>query len=87
MCAEKELSTKTKIIWAVKPNGQERFFRDASCPETPVYRARNPGGDPLSRIVLNNLPEFEQLFMNYNKKFNIEKPREILDLGEVQKSK
>ena len=64
MCAEKELSTKTQIIWAVKPNGQERFFRDASCPETPVYRARNPGGDPLSRIVLNNLPEFEQWLKN-----------------------
>ena len=30
--------------------------------------------------------EFEQLFMNYNKKFNIEKP-EVLDLGEVQNSK
>ena len=63
MCAKERLSAKAEIV-QVKPPGQERFYRDDSCRETPGYRARNPGGSPLSRIVLGNLPEFEQWLKN-----------------------
>ena len=46
MCAKKVPSAEAEIVRAVKPNGRRRFYRDASCRETPGYRARNPGGSP-----------------------------------------
>ena len=63
MCAKEEPSAEAEIVRAGKPNGR-RFSRDASRRETPCYRARDPGASPLSRIVLNNLPEFEQWLKN-----------------------
>ena len=64
MCAKERPSAKAEIIRAGKPPCQERFYRDDSCRETPGYRAHNPGASPLSRIVLGNLPEFEQWLKN-----------------------
>ena len=64
MCAKEEPFAEAEIVRAIKPNSRRHFSRDASCRETPGYRARNPGGNPLSRIVLNNLPEFEQWLKN-----------------------
>ena len=64
MCAKEKPSAEAEIIRVGKPAVRERFNRDAFCPEMPGYRARNPGGDPLSRIVLNSLPKSEQWLKN-----------------------
>ncbi|HOZ01381.1 MAG TPA: transposase, partial [Candidatus Syntrophosphaera sp.] len=64
MFAKEEASVKAEIVRIIKPISQGRFYRDASCQKTLGYRARDPGGSPLSRIVLNNLPEFEQWLKN-----------------------
>ena len=54
MRAEERLSVKT--IHAFKPAAHGQSCRGGH--KTPGYRARAPGS-PLSRIVLNNLQEFE----------------------------
>lgn len=57
MCAGERLSD---TVQAIKPGETGRSCRVAANREKPIYRARNPGDSPLSKIVLNNLPEFEQ---------------------------
>ena len=64
MCAKKEPYAETEKVRAIKPDSHRHYYRDVSCLKTPGYRARDPGGSPLSRIVLNNLPEFEQWLKN-----------------------
>ena len=61
MCVGGRLPGKTGQ--AHKP-GQRAGAQDPSCDKKPGYRARNPGADPLARIVLNNLQEFEQWLKN-----------------------
>ena len=51
MCAEEKPSAEAEIVRAIKPYGPGRFYLNASCLETPGYRARNPGITP-SIIIL-----------------------------------
>ncbi len=58
MCAGERLSDSTAQV--VTPEEPGRICRAATCREKPGYRARNQEESPLSKIVLNNLQEFEQ---------------------------
>ena len=58
MCAGERLSATAVPV--LKPERSGCGGRNAAGPEKAAYRARNPADNPLSRIVLNNLPEYEQ---------------------------
>ena len=61
MCAEEGASSCTGAAQAVKPGS--RLPAGLSIKEL-TYRARNTNNDPLNRLVLNNLQDFEQWLKN-----------------------